>query len=162
MRQYRNRLHAQGERFMAEENFEKDDCLPAAWVSSLQGRKFLCVPEPLARIVLEPHAVGFKPKRKADEAHTRPGIIKTLGHEFVHTQGSVELEASPHTPHRKHYLGISFEEFRADVLSGATAYSDLQTHFWWLDMFKGTETGELIRRHPLGGAADKLGFYATC
>ncbi len=157
--EYVKELHERGKTFMNEQQSSEDDALPYAWVSRLDGTNYLCVSEPIARIVLEPESVGYKDTGEG----TRDFMIDLMRHDLVHTQGNIQLVDQADTTVDS-YLGIMLEEYRAEKYSGyksKSAYADIYRVIGTIEDLKGFSLGELMQKFALGGAQNKNEFYAA-
>lgn len=74
------------------------------WVVPLDGRHVLALPKPVALAVID------------GEGELREGNLKTVAHEFVHTQGDFTLDD------QKMSYGALVEERRADIASDSKHY----------------------------------------
>ena len=125
--------------------------LAMAWAIELDGVRHLCVALPTAEKLLytdQRRSSHYRP-----EDHEREQAI--LEHEYAHTQGESLI------PDHNIYYGISFEEVRAEQMSGNKhGYEDAKG-FVYIDLqlmtsvdYKATITGS-----PRGGSASK--FYVA-
>ncbi len=155
--EYVKNLYARGRAFMAEQRSSPDDILPRAWVSIIDGKNYLCMPEPLARIILEPETMGYE-----DEGDEKSIILSLIQHEFAHTQGNIQPVDTVDTS-KESYFGLIIEEWRAEVVSGYSkelSYSDIYDAVRDVEKFHGISINELMVSLPEGGANDKAEFYA--
>lgn len=119
--------------------------VPPAWVVTVNGKKLLNVPLPIAEKLLHPEALGLSstdPGRRTD--------LGVLGHEYIHTQGGLNLDNS-------FGYGISFEERRAEFYSGEnTGYEDAKAMTFSLAAMKIVNLYKYFGETPKGGTAFDL------
>jgi len=154
---YVQKLYSQGKRFLQEQQSAEDYTLPFAWVDTLQSKKYMCISEATARIVLDPDSVGFK-----DNGDTSSYIQSLIEHEFVHTQGDIGLQDLQDAD-SEDYLGLLLEEYRAEVFSGFNfdyAYEDIYDVVSTLEVLRGVEMSALMQANPGTSLESKAQFYA--
>lgn len=142
--------------FMTEQGSADDDTLPFAWVSTLEGNKYLCFPEPIALALLDPESVGFQ-----DEGGIRDYLKSLIKHEYVHVQTKLEVE-DPNDDEKGGHLGGLLSEYQAEVFSGFNfdfAYPDIYSFVEQVESSSNLSIQEVIKRHKKGGGEDKPGFY---
>lgn len=112
-KEYEKRLLGNNERY--NEQTGKLTDLPAAWVTTIKEVRYLCMPDPVARKILDADTViqqnGYTraqtPYDRSDESRE----YATLEHEFTHLMGGLAVDENI-------FFGISIEEFRAEKFSG--------------------------------------------
>lgn len=147
---------ANGRRFMEEQGSAEDDVLPYASVNTLEGKNYLCFPEPIAYALLEPDAVGF------DNAGGVIDYLKSLiKHEYVHVQTRLEILDS-HDDEKGGKIGGLLSEYQAEVFSGYNmdeGYADIYDFVESCEAAGGFSISDVILSHKKGGGADKAAFY---
>lgn len=145
-------------KFMAEQGSAEDDTLPFAWVSTLKGKKYLCLPEPIASVILNPESVGFQDD---DDGGIQSYLRALIKHEYVHTQTNLEIE-DPNDDKKGGHLGVLLSEYQAEVFSGFNfrfAYPDIYAFVEQVESAGGFSIQEVIKRHKNGGGYDKPKLY---
>lgn len=157
--EYIDRLHKNGTQFMQDARFYCD-ALPRAFVCSIHGRNYMCIPEPTARIITEPESVGFKSDPDLEKT-----IYALVNHELTHTQGDLVLNTSG--DQEKNKFGVSLEEYRAEVSSGKIfideyrCYLDTANAMQVLRFVLGIDIDDLMKSKPWAGVKDKTDFYLS-
>lgn len=112
-KEYEARLKENTERFIEQSG--QQTAIPAAWVTTIKGVRYLCMPDPIARKVLDPDtAIQSDYYKRIDAEGDRSDEARelaTLEHEYTHTQGGLAVDEDI-------FFGISFEEVRAEKFSG--------------------------------------------
>lgn len=112
-KEYEKRLMDNNERYL--EQTGKQTALEGAWVATVNGVRYLCMPDPVARKILDPdiaiqqrdYTRSQTPGDRTDESRE----LATQEHEYTHTQGGLSIDHNI-------FFGISIEEFRAEHFSG--------------------------------------------
>lgn len=151
-----NEWEKNAKQFMVEQGSADDDMLPFAWVSTLNGEKYLCFPEPIAFVLLDPEAVGFQ-----DEDGIQDYLRSLIKHEYVHVQTKLEV-IDPNDDEKGGHLGGLLSEYQAEVFSGFNfdfAYPDIYSFIERVESVGNLSIQEVIKRHKKGGGEDKPKFY---
>lgn len=155
-KEYKRLLHVRGEQFMRDQLAPLDDELPRAWATTLDGQQFICITEPLARIILDPRSM----LEAGDERYEQ--TLNLARHEIVHAWGEIGL-TDENSPTKKVFLGDMLEEFRAEVFSGMKMgrhYPDIAPVMRDIKLTTGTDVADIMKSLPNGGANNKGKFYA--
>lgn len=115
------------------------DQLPAAWISHVGSRVYLCMPQPYAEKLLHTD----QPRANYYTEDNRQRDLAILEHEYVHTQRGLALDG-------KLFYGIGFEERRAEYFSGdKQGYQDIKGFFIDIATINGIYIPNLLARGPL-------------
>lgn len=142
--------------FMIEQGSREGDTLPLAWVSVLDGESYLCLPEPLAVLVLDPELANLK-----DNTGRHDYIQALIKHEYVHVQTKLKLVDSNNDQKAGH-LGKLLSEYQAEIFSGfhfSSAYSDVYSLVEDVDGCGHMSLQEIIARHKKVDSANKPRLY---
>ena len=145
--------------FMNEQGSAEDDSFPFAWVSTLNGEKYLCFPEPIAAALLDPESVGFE-----DDGSTADYLKGLIKHEYVHVQRDLQLN-DPNDSEKAGVLGGLLTEYQAEVFSGFYfdyAYPDIYAFVQRVEMAGGINIQEMMRSHNRDNGENKAEFYFSC
>ncbi len=131
-------------------NFAKErghDGLTApAWVTTIAGRRFLCVNMPLAEKLIDPELTQNASYYSQDY---RARDFATLEHEYTHSQGGLNVDNGIS-------FGIGLEELRAEYFSGSMqGYQDMKGLFLDIFVITGYHPDELFEQSPIGGSAEE-------
>lgn len=140
-----------GNAFMREQGSDPKDCVPFAWVSTLNNQKYLCIPEPLVVALLEPELVEVE-ENEAIRNYLH-GLVK---HEYVHVQTTLEF-VDVNDSEKGHRLGGLFTEYQAEVYSGKyfrDSYADIYNYIREIELTTGVSIDDLIR-----SSSSKYDFY---
>lgn len=116
---WKDSLEKRAEEFYNALGYHKQEAskMPPAWITTIHGKKQLCIPLPIAKKVLRPEITNDS-KYYTDDSAARDRA--TIEHEFTHTQGGVNLDNGLD-------FGISLEELRAEDYSGnKQGYHDIK------------------------------------
>ncbi len=123
--------------------------VPPAWVSMVDGRPSLNIPRPIAEKLFRPETL---PRFASYTDSDRAVDLSVVKHEYAHTQGGLHIDF-------KQFIGIAFEERRAEFYSGDGAgYQDAKAFILDLAVLGIVNTYRWLREHPKGG--DPVEFYA--
>lgn len=153
---YVSGLISHGRQFMIERLADTDDEVPNAWVSFIDGSRYICIPELTAWLLVEPEQLGY---RLTDGQ--RVDAIRLAQHESVHAWGEINLIESERT--KGGFLGVLLEEYRAELSTNfnfLNNYPDLESTVKTVWLTTGTDIPELIRESTCNGIVDKVHFYA--
>jgi hypothetical protein len=123
--------------------------VPPAWVTTVGGKRTLCVPLPVIEKILYRDQLPAAEYSESD----RQRDIGVLEHEYVHTQGGLNLD-------HEIYYGIALEERRAEFFAGdRTGYDDIKAFFMDLAGVTALNIYKAFPKHPKGG--DIENFYVA-
>lgn len=156
-KQYENDMVKRAQAFREELGAEAR--VPIAWVTTIDGKRTLCMPLPFAEKVL------YKDEKRAgyyteDDRNRDLAIMK---HEYVHTQGGINLDNNV-------LFGIGLEERRAEYFSGdKQGYQEIKGFFQDFRVVTGIDIAEIFDSMPKGGTAldvytalaERIGLQAT-
>lgn len=123
--------------------------MPYAWVSrsSTGENPVLCINAPLAMKMIDPN-ITKNTKYYEDEDLIRD--TAPLRHEYVHTQGGLDIDGHG-------FIGINFEELRAEEFSGdKLGYGDIKAFFTDLKMLSGVDVREYMHTQEKGGTSEDV------
>lgn len=125
----------------------KENILAPAWVTTVNGKRFLCLSMPLAEKINTPSLTNdskdYKVKNiKADFAN--------IAHEYVHTQGHLNVD-------QEFNFGISLEELRAEEFSGnQQGYMDIKGFFVDYKIITGENPRDVMDNLVKGGKPEEI------
>jgi len=153
-RQEADRLKQNGQAF--REAIGDSNELPIAWVQVVNDEKQLVLPLPIATKILHPETVKSSHYRPADRVREQA----FLEHEFVHTQGGLNVDGET-------FFGVGLEELRAEHFSGNKhGYNDAKAFALDLQVVGGLDIGQIMEDAAASGdwndvyvgIANKLGL----
>lgn len=112
-----------------------------AFVSHLNGKKYLCITADVAEVIAydetsEQRAAGFD-----DDDYDH--LLSLIEHEYTHTQGGLFIDDR---------LGISLEELRAEWFSGMkNGYEDVKMFFQDIRLITGLALTDVFQKRTKGG-----------
>jgi hypothetical protein len=144
IREQQQGLTERGKDFNSELGEDEGLQLAQAWVTKLNGKTLLCISMPLAEKLLDP-ALTDNAKFYTEDERARDMAL--LEHEYVHTQGGMNLDGEL-------AFGIGAEELRAEHFSGNKhGYMDIKGFFTDLSLVTGFDMREVFNEMPKGGEA---------
>lgn len=121
-----------------------------AWVTRLEGKTLLCLPQPVAEKILDQSLTENTPWYSQDDWERDFAFIE---HEYTHTQGGFNLD------HGVQY-GINIEEVRAEFYSGnKQGYHDVKGLFQDISLVTGENMRNGFDGLEKGGTAAEM--YAS-
>lgn len=115
--------------------------IPGAWVTTLNGRRYLNVPLPVAEKLLYPEETRSDYYKDYD----RRNDLAVLEHEYTHTQGGLAIDNNVN-------YGINFEERRAEAFSeDHLGYMDIKYELIDIKLVSGFNAKETLLSRPKGG-----------
>ena len=141
-------LDQRGTEFAAELGVDK--VFASAWVTRLKGKTLLCMPIPVAEKILHPELTKNSSVYTAD-SYERD--FAYLEHEYVHTQGGVNIDQGLD-------FGINLEELRAEYFSGnKQGYQDIKGFFSNYATITDENQEDIFEKNKKGG--DALTVYSS-
>jgi hypothetical protein len=139
---YAGTMLANLKQFTAEAGVEGR--IPPAWNTQIEGKTVLCLPSPVAKVLLDPSVVknrSFSRVEDAGERSDQARLQSLIEHEYAHTQGGVALD-------HQAYFGMTLEEYRVENASGnKNGYADAKIFVRQLEVMTGFDAAEYFDRN---------------
>lgn len=122
--------------------------IPAAWNVQVDGKTILCLPSPVAKMLVDRDAIKspwFSRQEHEGDGSDESRMLALVEHEYAHTQGGVALD-------RNVFYGITAEELRVEHVSGNRhGYLDAKMFMRQIAVLTGFEATDYFDNNVKGG-----------